>query len=170
VNIIYHCYGSAHSSVIAAAIHLGRLPDSRVPGVREIMALPDFDRADDRHLGSLFYKGMDEKGFHVYTMGLGGQSAAALQTIKSILALAGADPESFHFVGALRCITLMTKVGGALSRRYGIRIIGRPIAAWGITRSYPTLVDLVKQVKRQLHGAGEAGNLTGVCPIVRRSE
>lgn len=155
MNIIYHCYGSAHSSVIAAAIHLGKLPDSRVPGVREIMALPDFDRSDDRYLGTLFYKGKDEKGFCVYTLGLGGQSAEALQTIKSMLALAGAEPESFHFVGALNCITFMTKVGGALSRRYGLCFIGRPIAAWGVTRSYPMLVALVKQVKRQLYGAGE---------------
>lgn len=151
MNIIYHCYGSAHSSVIAAAIHLGKLPDSRVPKVKEIMALPDFDRSNDRYLGSLFYKGKDEKGFHVYTLGLGGQAAAALQTVKSMLALTGAPPDSFHFAGALHCITFMTKVGGAMSRRYGLRGIGRPIAAWGITRSYPTLVALVKQVKLQLH-------------------
>jgi hypothetical protein len=32
MKIIYHCYGGTHSSVIAAAIHLGLLPEDRVPG------------------------------------------------------------------------------------------------------------------------------------------
>ena len=31
--IIYHCYGGAHSSVVAAAIHLNKL-DKRIPQLK----------------------------------------------------------------------------------------------------------------------------------------
>ncbi|MGB3963216.1 MAG: DUF3189 family protein, partial [Tepidanaerobacteraceae bacterium] len=35
MKIFYCCYGSAHSSVVAASIHLGLLPSDRVPTSRE---------------------------------------------------------------------------------------------------------------------------------------
>ena len=44
MKIIYHCYGGSHSSVIAAALHLGLLAKDRIPNETELMAIPYFDK------------------------------------------------------------------------------------------------------------------------------
>jgi xylulokinase len=45
MKIIYHCYGGSHSSVLAAAIHTGRLNPERLPTGEELMALPYFTQS-----------------------------------------------------------------------------------------------------------------------------
>jgi len=60
MHVIYYCYGSAHSSVISAAIHLGRLPSDRAPTQEEMMRLTDFDRTESGQIGTLVFKGHDE--------------------------------------------------------------------------------------------------------------
>lgn len=152
MRIFYYCYGSAHSSVVAAAIHLGRLPSRRLPTISEICSLPDFDRTSEQMLGMIHYKGKDEWGNRVYTVGLGSKPDVACRTLQSMIHLLG-DPEDFRFYNALHCLKLSGKVGGALSRRYGLRSIGRPLAAWGIRRSYFLLVALVEAVKMEVRVA-----------------
>ncbi|SMO42151.1 DUF3189 family protein [Melghirimyces algeriensis] len=151
MNIIYQCYGSAHSSVTAAAIHLGKLPENRIPTVKEVMNLPDFDRSLDTYIGTLFYKGKDECGISVYTLGLGREWQVGLRSVESLLQLIGQDPSTFRIVHALNCITFTTKLGGALSRKYGFWWMGRRLAAYGVRKSYPRLVTLVQEVKNDLH-------------------
>lgn len=158
MRIFYYCYGSAHSSVIAAAIHLGKLPANRLPTISEICGLPDFDRSSEHQLGMIHYKGKDEWGNRVYTVGLGSNPPMACRTLQSMVHLLG-DPKEFRFYNALQCLKLTGKIGGALSRRYGLRCIGRPLAAWGVRRSYPLLVALVETVKEELRVA--SANLSG---------
>jgi hypothetical protein len=102
----------------------------------------------------IHYKGKDEWGNRVYTVGLGSRPNEACRTLQSMIRLLG-DPEDFRFYNALHCLKMMGKVGGALSRRYGLRSIGRPLAAWGVQRSYSLLVDLVEAVKMEVRVASE---------------
>jgi hypothetical protein len=155
VKIIYYCYGSAHSSVVAAAIHLGRLPSRRIPTVSEICGLPDFDRSTDQYLGMIHYKGKDEWGNRVYTVGLGSRSTEASRALRSMIRISGGDPGEFRFFNALQCLKFTAKVGGALSRRYGLRGLGRPLAAWGVRRSYPLLISLVERVHEEVRIASK---------------
>lgn len=152
LHLIYHCYGSAHSSVVAAAIHLGRLPSDRLPSKEEVLRLPDFDRARSEEIGTLFFKGKDPYGTMVYTVGFGRYWECGVRAFRSMLEIHGC--RQFHLVRALDSITLLTKVGGSLSRHYGWPAVGRPLAAWGIRRSYPQLLSLVTRVKRDLYGDG----------------
>ncbi|HCX78095.1 MAG TPA: hypothetical protein DG577_01645, partial [Firmicutes bacterium] len=41
--MIYHCYGGAHSSVTAAAVHVGLLARDKTPSRLELVSLPYFD-------------------------------------------------------------------------------------------------------------------------------
>ncbi|HWJ02080.1 MAG TPA: DUF3189 family protein, partial [Verrucomicrobiae bacterium] len=43
MKIIYNCYGGSHSSVTAAAIHLGLVDCGKVPCARELWKLPYYD-------------------------------------------------------------------------------------------------------------------------------
>ena len=51
MKVIYSCYGGAHSSPVAAAIHLGKLPEERVPDAEALLQLPRFDRVDSEKHG-----------------------------------------------------------------------------------------------------------------------
>ncbi|GGK18906.1 DUF3189 family protein [Caldalkalibacillus thermarum TA2.A1] len=150
MHIIYHCYGSAHSSIIAAAIHLGRLPSDRVPDKEEILALPDFDTTRDDSLGHIFFKGRDEKGHAIYTAGMGRHHQTVKRLLLEMIRLNNGPESSFKFVEALPSINKLAKLGGALSRRYGLVMIGRPLAAIGIMQSYQHLVELVHKTKEEV--------------------
>lgn len=150
MHIIYYCYGSAHSSIIAAHLHLGNLPKDPPASVEEIMALPDFDRAQNDDLGHFFFKGRDEKRRAVYTAALGKRPDMMLNFLLNLARINGVDPKAFFFVNALSCLGYMAKMGGALSRRYGLVKLGRKLAAKGVLESYPRLVRLVEETKRQV--------------------
>lgn len=149
MRIIYFCYGSAHSSICSAAIHLGRLPMDRVPTQQEVLSLSDYDQVESWQLGTLFYKGDDEWGHPVYTIGFGPEQAQAKQAVLSLLEQAGIDTSDLLLCYALPQINRWAKIGGALSRRYGLVSIGRPLSAFGIRSSYDRLVRFVHGVKEE---------------------
>lgn len=151
MKVIYYCYGSAHSSVVAAAIHLGKLPSHRVPNWQEIVALPDFDVARNDSLGHLFFKGRDEDGHEIYTIGMGKEMDLVRTSIESLMAHYRIDQREYVFANALPTINQWAKFGGALSRRYSIVGIGRTMAAKGIIMSYPKLCEFVRQIKSELN-------------------
>lgn len=150
MKVIYHCYGSAHSSIIAAAIHLERLPLDRTPKVDEIISLPDFDVSRNDSLGHLYFKGKDKLGNEVYTIGMGSEMALVKNTLNAMIELCGHKTEEFCFAEALPHINRLAKTGGALSRRYGWVKIGRFLAAKGICQSYNELTKFVEQTKKRL--------------------
>src|SRR5690606_24046871 len=113
-------YGSAHSSITAAAIHLGHLPVTHTPKVEEVLNLADFDLARNDSLGNLFFKGKDELGIEVYTIGMGPEREIVKNSILGLIKEAKHDPNDFHFAEALPHINRLARIGGALSRRYGL--------------------------------------------------
>jgi stage V sporulation protein AE len=135
--------------VIAACIHLQRLPEDRIPSIKEILAIPEFDQADPRDFGVPYFIGEDFRNNQVYIIGFGKNYQLALQTIHYILADQGCDPLDWHFFNALNQIGTLTKIGGFLSRNLKIIFIGRHLAALGIQKSYLKLVKLVQSIKEQ---------------------
>lgn len=150
MKVIYHCYGSAHSSIVAAAIHLGVLPTDRRPEAKEIIALPDFDIARNDSLGHLFFKGRDDWGNEVYTIGMGPESPLVKRTLHFMIEQSPIEAEEFFFAEALPNINRLAKIGGALSRRYGWVRVGRYLAAKGICQSYQNLITFVNQTKKEI--------------------
>ncbi|WP_202080024.1 DUF3189 family protein [Caldalkalibacillus salinus] len=150
MNLIYYCYGSAHSSIVAAAIHLGHLPDDRVASVEDILSLPDFDISRNDSLGHLFFKGVDHDGHNVYTIGLGPERQLVQRSIASMIDHLSDEPDQFLFAQALPHINRMARIGGALSRRYGCVKIGRYVAAKGVHLDYKSLLSFVKDTKKKL--------------------
>jgi len=147
VKVIYCCYGSAHSSVVAAAIHLGNLPVHRVPYSQDIMNLPYYDKATTAQLGLCMYMGTDDAGCDVYVLGMGPARKIVWRAVESIFELCGVSKESYILVDTLTSIGAVTKIGGFLSRRVGLTRIGRPMTIWGIRRAYPQLTSIVAGVK-----------------------
>jgi len=148
LKIIYHCYGGAHSSVIAAALHLKLIEKYQLPDKDELMALPYFDKTCNDDFGSIRFMGIDDSGNEVYVLGkknMGENYSHILQGTAEIL---GAEKEIIA-VDCLNRINITMKIGGFLSRRVGLIFPGRPILIRGSRGAFMNLVNLVETVRLQ---------------------
>lgn len=159
---MYTCYGGAHSSPVAAALHLGRLPMAMKPTPAQVMAWPLFDAATPQDRGRLVYAGTDGHGRAVYVFGRG---RAGLEAVYRALRRGFGDgkpvggetdrglPQGLRVwvVDTLPTVNAAMRIGGYTSRRLGIVRAGRPVAAWGTVRAYGHLVRLVRKTKALLH-------------------
>ncbi len=143
-KIIYRCFGGAHSSVVAAAIHLGQLKSDSLPTDEELMNLTLFDRQGKDAHGQLHFLGFDEQGRHIYSVGCRNAGASVEKTLKEVAGLMGVAGD-LHFVDTLRCVNIKMRVGGYLSRRWGLIKLGRPLVLDGTRQAFPNLVKLVEQ-------------------------
>jgi len=151
MKIIYHDYGGSHSSVTAAAIHLGILPADRIPKAEEIMKkVPHFDGLNPKDHGRVLYRGTDEMGNQVYTLGSATAGKVALNAINDTTNLWGQKKEDLFFVYTMPCVNLIMMIGGCLSRALGLIAIGRPIVMYGTLKAYPNLSNLVTRKKREI--------------------
>jgi hypothetical protein len=148
LRFIYFCWGSAHSSITAASVHLGRLPLERRPSVREVMNVPKFDWLPNRRTGHLMLMGLDSNGNEVYALGLGRHHANYKYLISRYLELLGLTPADYRLLNCLPCVNGLTRIGGFSSRSLGAVWFGRRLAAWGVTLSYRHYTRLVSVAKR----------------------
>ncbi|MBP2032000.1 hypothetical protein J2Z42_000665 [Clostridium algifaecis] len=66
--VIYHDVGGAHSTAVAANIHINKLPINKIPSKSELLNLPTFDKIEKNQIGRLIYIGKDEFNARVYTL------------------------------------------------------------------------------------------------------
>ncbi|MCR4398148.1 MAG: DUF3189 family protein [Firmicutes bacterium] len=157
LNVFYHCYGSAHSSVVVASIHLGFLPAGRVPSVREICALRWFDRVRHREIGEPHMLGVDESGVGVFVVGLGPRASPSRRFLEDLIRLCGLS-RRIVLVDCLHLAGTLVRIGGFMSRRLGVTGPGRVLAATGIRRDYWDYVSLACRTRLRLSKPGfEAG-------------
>ena len=150
LKLFYYCYGGAHTSVTCASIHLGFLPTDRVPHPDEFLAVPYYDKMDNNKLGTPIYVGRDEFGWDIYVIGLKRANRIAIPAIKSYLYANGISDRDVLFVNALVKLHPITSIGGFSSRKLHMVNLGRPLTIWGIRRSYPVFVELVRRVKESI--------------------
>ncbi|SJZ54308.1 DUF3189 family protein [Selenihalanaerobacter shriftii] len=150
MKVIYNCYGSAHSSVLAAGIHTGIVPDDRVATAEEISNIPHYDRTDTEEIGTVYYFGKDEFGFDVYIMGMKSSPKIVKRALLSNLRIFGIDRTKMILVDTLPYVNNLTRIGGFLSRGLGFVNLGRPLTIYGLQKSYKRFINLVKSVKKRL--------------------
>jgi len=146
-KIFYHCFGSAHSSIVAAALHLGMLPLDRVPEGREIDSLTFYDRIDRREIGTPVFMGRDAAGCEVFAIGLAWGKDFLTRTMRSVLDVFSIPQEAMILRDSLVHVGTLTKAGGVLSRRMGLIGLGRPLTIMGIRREYARLADLARRTR-----------------------
>ncbi len=149
MKIIYHCYGGSHSSVTAAAIHLGLLPQEKLPDRQMLEAVPNFDLQVNKDHGSIRHMGVDEYGNDVFIVGRRNAYATFEQVACSFGKIFDFD-DQVYLINCMPYINWKMVVGGFTSRRLGLTGIGRPIVITGIRWSYFRLVSVVHNVKVQV--------------------
>ena len=150
MKIIYHCFGGAHSSVIAAAIHLNQLSATEKPQPQDILKCAYFDEVPTEKQGIIHYLGQDEKGNEIYNMGCGRAGAIMERALPGILKIYGESSDDLYMVDTLGCVNFPMRLGGYISRRLRLVNIGRPLVLKGSIMAYPSLVNLVAKVKQDI--------------------
>lgn len=146
MKIVYHCYGGAHSSVVAAGIHLGLVSTERIPTVKELQRIPLFDGPVGKEHGLIRFMGRDEFANDIYTMGrrnAGKQIERVLHGLAEILG----GPKDLVMVDVLSYVNWLMVVGGYTSRKLGLVTFGRPIVTWGVQHFFWDIVNVVQRVK-----------------------
>lgn len=147
--VIYHCFGGSHSSVTAAAIHLGLLSSEKPPTADELMALPYFDKTTNDDFGSIRLIGFDEYNNSVYVLGKKCQSDRFSNVLLGIAELLG-KKEEVVAVNTMGRVNWSMKLGGYTSRRIGLASLGRPLVAKGTIKAFWDLVDLVEMTRLKI--------------------
>ena len=150
MKIIYHCYGGAHSSVTAAAIHLGQLPEDSIPKSSEFDKLIFYDLQDKNTHGTLYLTGIDSNNNEIYILGRRGKSQLLEDLTSDLLHALNISERSILMVDAAKYVNLTMRIGGMLSRHLGLIKPGRPIVILGTQKAYPHLVKLVKEVRAKV--------------------
>lgn len=143
MKIIYHCYGGSHSSVMAAALHLGLLAKDRIPNETDLMAIPYFDKTTNADFGSIRFMGKDEYNNEVYVLGKKNMGDRYSNLLKGIAKILG-EEEQLLAVNCMNRVNMFMKLGGFSSRKMGLVSVGRPVVVRGSRKAFLELVNLVE--------------------------
>jgi len=157
VKFIYNCYGGSHSSVTAAALHVGLLPDTRPPMKIDFLSLPYYDAQVSADHGRIRLLGFDEEGNEVYITSKRNLGFGYERIMRQFLRITG-DPmldKEIVFINTMPDVNIFMVIGGYLSRRLGLNSLGRSIVIYGTCQSYHKFTHLVRQVKEKYHKAAE---------------
>ncbi|MBF7082014.1 DUF3189 family protein [Desulfallas sp. Bu1-1] len=147
MKIIYHCYGGTHSSVTAAAAHLGMLPLHRAPSAGELLAIPYFDKRDNADHGVITLMGVDECGNEICFVGQRGASRMLENLVHGLARHFDIPSGEYKLVNVLNKVNTSMRIGGTMSRRFKWINAGRPLVAWGTVRAYDKIIKLVRLVR-----------------------
>lgn len=150
MKIVYHCYGGAHASPTAAAIHLGILRDDRLPSWNDFKKIPYFDQITNKDHGKLIRIGFDQWNNEVYILGRRNSAELVIGIIKEFTQLTGEDPSEYRFVDCVQLFNPLMVTGGFSSRAMGWVNIGRPVVTLGTILSFPILKAKVKKTILEL--------------------
>lgn len=151
MKIVYHCYGGAHASPTAAAIHLGLFPPNRWPKFADFKKIQYFDRMTWTEHGKLVKVGVDILGNEVYVLGRRNSPRLIIGLIREFIRLTGGNPDEYYFVNCMQKLNLFMVTGGFSSRGLGLVKFGRPIVTFGTLISYPILAAIVHRTIQEVN-------------------
>lgn len=147
---IYNCYGGTHTSSLASAIHLGKLPVDRIPTRHEILSTDYFDKLDAKDMGEIKYRGTDSEGNKVFTLGRG-SSKVAIKSMESLLRLLHDEcglNEKIILSNMSPTVPPIMSIGGFLSRKLGMTFLGVPLLLTGTRQAYARIQELVELTRK----------------------
>lgn len=147
MKFIYNCYGAAHSSITAAGLHLGLLPEDRPAGNSEFLSLPYYDATSDPDHGRIRFMGFDDRGHEVYIASKKSLGGSYEKIMRTYIRIAEGEEDRVVFIDTMPYVNIFMVIGGFLSRRLGFNRIGRAIILCGTRISYRKFAILAHQVK-----------------------
>lgn len=146
--VVYYDVGGAHSTAVAANIHVNKLPSDRVPDKKEILDLPTFDKVQKKDRGHLMYIGEDEFGARIFTVGMFSQDKLMIPSVCDMYEIMNGTREGLYLIGTMPVVNIWMKIGGFSSRSLNLVSFGRPIVTYGTIQAYMKIAAIVDSVKK----------------------
>ncbi|MED2843440.1 DUF3189 family protein [Bacillus toyonensis] len=162
---IYTDFGGTHTTSLAAAYHLNKLPTDRKLTKEEILNVEYFNKLKTEDMGKIIFHGLDENGNPVYTIGCGASKVVvpAMKHLGEILQKHYESHEKIIFSNTSPTVPLPMTFGGLFSRRFHMDFIGVPLLVWGAKICCDNIQRLVSYTK-------EAGRLTNDYVVILDNE
>lgn len=146
---IYNCYGGTHSSSLASAVHLKKLPLDRIPTRDEILGTDHFNKLKYKDMGRIIYRGIDDEGNKVFSVGRGTSKVLipCLENLIKILYDECGLNEKIIFSNMSPTVPPAMTFGGFFARGLGIDFIGVPFLVIGAKQAYKRIVEIVNHTK-----------------------
>ncbi|SHJ82476.1 Protein of unknown function [Geosporobacter subterraneus DSM 17957] len=141
--IIYHDVGGTYGPIIAAAIHLKRLPLDQIPEKSDLEKLISTNGFQPGPDGRLIFHGKDSNGHQVYSLGRKHAPAMFHNAFKSIITISKTDLKELIYTDTMEAANLMMVLGGRYARKAGLSSLGKPLLTAGILRAYPEISSIV---------------------------
>ncbi|GIP34215.1 DUF3189 family protein [Paenibacillus sp. J2TS4] len=147
---IYNDYGGTHTTALAAAYHLNKLPINRKLTKDEILTTDYFNKLQTSDMGKLIFHGVDENGHPVYTVGRGSSKVVvpALKNLSILLQDRYKADETIVYSNTSPTVPLAMTIGGFLSRRLKLDFIGVPLLVLGAKQCCKNVIQLVIHTKK----------------------
>lgn len=143
MKVFYGCSTGAHFSQLAAGIHLGwyNTPESveQCPTCEKNLTWQQVDQVN--------FRGLDEKGREVYTIGIALNPPVFARAIHDLFALYGYTSADYHYVDTTSCGGSLGKIGYWLAGLPGMLPMGTVLIASSMRQSWPYLNKIVSDTK-----------------------
>ncbi|QGQ46109.1 DUF3189 family protein [Metabacillus sediminilitoris] len=155
---IYNDFGGTHTTALAAAYHLKKLPSDRKLTKEEILNANYFNKLTSSDMGKLIFHGIDEDGNSVYTIGRRSSKLVvpALKNLSLLLQDKYNGHEKIVFSNTSPTVPFAMTIGGFLSRGLKIDFIGVSLLVLGAKQCCNDIIRLVENTKQK----GKSNNET----------
>lgn len=157
---IYNDYGGTHTTSLAAAYHLKQLKQSeRELTKEEILNVNYFNKLDKEDSGKLIFRGIDEQGDAVYTLGRRNSKLVvpALRNLSLMLQSEHQLKERIIFSNTSPTVPLVMSVGGFLCKALNANFVGVPLLVIGAKQCCDNIFRLVEHTKQTAREKKVAG-------------
>lgn len=147
---IYDDFAGTHSTALAAAYHLKKLPTDRKLTKEEILHVDYFNKLTSADMASIVFHGIDEDGNSVYTLGRKRSKliVKALKNLSLLLQEKHQGQEKLIFSNTSPTVPLAMTFGGLFSRRLKMDFLGVPLLVLGAKQSCHDILRLVEYTKQ----------------------
>lgn len=149
MKIIYLCPTGLHTALVAAGLHLGRLPAEKAPAGDEIIGLSREYHRPGHKLGKPVFVGRDEAGHDVFTIGVASEHVMLKKAVVDLLErVYGINRHDFQVVDVALLANRWVRLGNFLSTRMKLYRAGDRLCAYGIRKRYKDIWSIVEEVKK----------------------
>ncbi|WP_394232068.1 DUF3189 family protein [Niallia oryzisoli] len=147
---IYNDFAGTHSTALAAAYHLHKLPYDRKLTKEEILNVDYFNKLTNADFGKILFHGIDEDGNSVYTIGRKRNKLVipALEQLSMLLQIKYNNQEKIIFSNTSPTVPFAMTMGGLFSRRFKIDPIGVPLLVLGAKQCCKEIIQVVEFTKQ----------------------